>query len=173
MNISVDGDAPFKTHAHTLHTTYKHTTHHIHTLHTTHYIQHTAHTTSHAHTHTTLHTLHTTYTTPHCTLHCTLHTHTHTLHNTYTHVEPLWWLPVSWPRFEPENLREQVRSIASMLISRPKCILTDLPRVFTLVSCSTYSHLKMEVICFSETSVDFRRTTRYYIFSCLDVYICA
>jgi hypothetical protein len=39
----------------------------------------------------------------------------------------------------------------------------DLPPASTLVSCSTYSTLKMEVICSSETSVDFRRTTRRYV----------
>jgi hypothetical protein len=34
----------------------------------------------------------------------------------------------------------------------------------TLVSCSAYSStLKMEVICYSETSVDFQRTTQRYI----------
>jgi hypothetical protein len=34
----------------------------------------------------------------------------------------------------------------------------------TLVSCSAYSlTLKMEAICYSETSVDFQRTTRRYI----------
>jgi hypothetical protein len=39
-----------------------------------------------------------------------------------------------------------------------------LPPVFTLVSCSAYSStLKMEVICSSETLVDFLRTTRRYI----------
>jgi hypothetical protein len=35
---------------------------------------------------------------------------------------------------------------------------------FTLVSCLAYSStLKMEVTCFSETSVDFQRTTQLYI----------
>jgi hypothetical protein len=35
---------------------------------------------------------------------------------------------------------------------------------FTLVSCSAYSStLNMEAICYSETSVDFQRTTRRYI----------
>jgi hypothetical protein len=35
---------------------------------------------------------------------------------------------------------------------------------FTLVSCSAYSStLKMGATCFSETSVDFQRTTRHYI----------
>jgi hypothetical protein len=39
-----------------------------------------------------------------------------------------------------------------------------LPPAFTLVSCSAYSStLKMEAICFSETSVDFQRTTWRYI----------
>jgi hypothetical protein len=39
-----------------------------------------------------------------------------------------------------------------------------LPPAFTLVSCSAYSStLKMEVICSSETSVDFQQTTRHYI----------
>jgi hypothetical protein len=39
-----------------------------------------------------------------------------------------------------------------------------LPPAFTLVPCSAYfSTLKTEVICFSETSVDFQRTTRRYI----------
>jgi hypothetical protein len=34
---------------------------------------------------------------------------------------------------------------------------------FTLVSCSAYSTLKVEMICSSETSVHFQRTIRYYI----------
>jgi hypothetical protein len=35
---------------------------------------------------------------------------------------------------------------------------------FTLVSCLAYSStLKMEAICFSETSVDFQRNTQRYI----------
>jgi hypothetical protein len=39
-----------------------------------------------------------------------------------------------------------------------------LPPAFTLVSCSAYfSILKMEAICFFETSVDNQRTTRRYI----------
>jgi hypothetical protein len=39
-----------------------------------------------------------------------------------------------------------------------------LPAAFTLVSCLAYSStLKMEVTCFSETSVDFQRTTRRYM----------
>jgi hypothetical protein len=32
-----------------------------------------------------------------------------------------------------------------------------------LVSFSAYSNLKMEAMCFSETSIDFQRTTRRYI----------
>jgi hypothetical protein len=41
---------------------------------------------------------------------------------------------------------------------------SGLPPAFTLVSCSAYSStLKMEAIYFSETSVDFQRTTRRYI----------
>jgi hypothetical protein len=42
-------------------------------------------------------------------------------------------------------------------------IVTVVPAAFTLVSCSTYSTLKMEAIYFSETSVDFQRTTQRYI----------
>jgi hypothetical protein len=39
-----------------------------------------------------------------------------------------------------------------------------LPTAFTQVSCSTYSStLKMNAICSSETSVDFKRNTRRYI----------
>jgi hypothetical protein len=39
-----------------------------------------------------------------------------------------------------------------------------LPHPFTLVSCSAYfCTLKMEVICATKTSVDFRRTRRRYI----------
>jgi hypothetical protein len=39
-----------------------------------------------------------------------------------------------------------------------------LPPAFTLVSCSAYSStLKMEAVYYSETSVDFQRTTRRYI----------
>jgi hypothetical protein len=38
-----------------------------------------------------------------------------------------------------------------------------LPPAFTLVSCSAYSNLKMEAICFSETSVDIQWTARRYI----------
>jgi hypothetical protein len=34
---------------------------------------------------------------------------------------------------------------------------------FTLVSCSAYSTLKMEAVCFSETLVAFQRTTWRYI----------
>jgi hypothetical protein len=37
------------------------------------------------------------------------------------------------------------------------------PPAFTLVSCSAYSTLKMEVICSCEISVGFQRTTRRYI----------
>jgi hypothetical protein len=37
------------------------------------------------------------------------------------------------------------------------------PLAFTLVSCSAYSTLKMEVICSSEMSVGFQRTTGRYI----------
>jgi hypothetical protein len=41
-----------------------------------------------------------------------------------------------------------------------------LPQVFTLVSCSAYSStLKMDVTCFSETSVDFQRITQRYMLS--------
>jgi hypothetical protein len=38
-----------------------------------------------------------------------------------------------------------------------------LPHAFTLVPCSAHSILKMEVICSSETLVDFQRATRRYI----------
>jgi hypothetical protein len=39
-----------------------------------------------------------------------------------------------------------------------------LPAAFTLVFCPAYfSTLRMESICYSETSVDFQRTTRRYI----------
>jgi hypothetical protein len=38
-----------------------------------------------------------------------------------------------------------------------------LPPASTLVSCSTYMTLKMEVICSSETSVDIQQTTWRYI----------
>jgi hypothetical protein len=38
-----------------------------------------------------------------------------------------------------------------------------LPPAFTLVSSSTYSNLKMEDLCSSETSVDLQRTIRRYI----------
>jgi hypothetical protein len=39
-----------------------------------------------------------------------------------------------------------------------------LPSAFTLVFCSAYSStLKMEGMCSSETSADFKRTTRRYI----------
>jgi hypothetical protein len=41
-----------------------------------------------------------------------------------------------------------------------------LPPAFTLVSCSAYSALKMDVICSSETLVDFQRTTRRYVPEC-------
>jgi hypothetical protein len=42
--------------------------------------------------------------------------------------------------------------------------LLNLPPVFTLVSCSAYSSkLKMDGIYFSETSVDFQKTTPSYI----------
>jgi hypothetical protein len=37
------------------------------------------------------------------------------------------------------------------------------PPAFTLVSCSVYSTLKMEVLYSSETSVEFKRTTQRYI----------
>jgi hypothetical protein len=47
----------------------------------------------------------------------------------------------------------------STLKVKPK----DLSPAFELVSCSTYSTLKMEAICSSETSTDFQRTTRRYI----------
>jgi hypothetical protein len=43
--------------------------------------------------------------------------------------------------------------------ARCQCELR-LPRAFTLVSCTAYSIMKMEVICSSETSVDFWRATR-------------
>jgi hypothetical protein len=39
----------------------------------------------------------------------------------------------------------------------------SLPPALTLVSCSTYSTLKNEAICSSETSVEFQLTTRPYI----------
>jgi hypothetical protein len=48
---------------------------------------------------------------------------------------------------------------AKFLASR----LLSLPLAFTLVSCSAYSTLKMEVICSSKTSVEFQWTTRRYI----------
>jgi hypothetical protein len=55
------------------------------------------------------------------------------------------------PRSEEHRLHLQGRKIS-------------LPPAFTLVSCSAYSStLKIEAICFSETSVDFQRTTRQYI----------
>jgi hypothetical protein len=38
-----------------------------------------------------------------------------------------------------------------------------LPPAFTLVSCSTYSTLKMEALCSSETPADFQRTRGRYI----------
>jgi hypothetical protein len=38
-----------------------------------------------------------------------------------------------------------------------------LPPVFTQVSCSAYSIMKLEAIYSSETSIDFERTTRRYI----------
>jgi hypothetical protein len=38
-----------------------------------------------------------------------------------------------------------------------------LPPAFTLVSCLAYSILKKEMICSSETSVNFQRTTQRYI----------
>jgi hypothetical protein len=45
------------------------------------------------------------------------------------------------------------------------CSRALLPTAFRLVFCSAYSSaLKMEAICSSETSVDFQRTTRRYIF---------
>jgi hypothetical protein len=45
-----------------------------------------------------------------------------------------------------------------------RTIFLDITPAFALVSCSTYSStLKMEAICYSETSVDFRQTTRRYI----------
>jgi hypothetical protein len=46
----------------------------------------------------------------------------------------------------------------------PCSLLLCLPPAFMLVSCMAYSStLKIEVICSSETSVDFQRTTRRYI----------
>jgi hypothetical protein len=40
---------------------------------------------------------------------------------------------------------------------------TNFPPALTLISCSIYSTLKMEAIYSSETSVDFKVTTRGYI----------
>jgi hypothetical protein len=45
----------------------------------------------------------------------------------------------------------------------PASRLLCLPPAFTLISCSVYSALKKEAICFSETLVDFSRTTGRYI----------
>jgi uncharacterized membrane protein YhaH (DUF805 family) len=61
-------------------------------------------------------------------------------------------------RYIPENsLNFQGR------ISRARYHLGRFSSAFMLVSCSTYSTLKMEAICPSETSVNFQLTTRCYI----------
>jgi hypothetical protein len=49
-----------------------------------------------------------------------------------------------------------------------QCNIT-VPLYFTLVTCSDYSTLNMEAICFSETSVDSQRTTRRCI---LEYFFC-
>jgi hypothetical protein len=46
----------------------------------------------------------------------------------------------------------------------PASQLLGLPPAFTLISWSAYSTLKMEAICFFETSVEFQRTTGYYTY---------
>jgi hypothetical protein len=54
----------------------------------------------------------------------------------------------------------------SYFIYNPKFLASQLRGLlpaFMLVSCSAYLAQKMEVICSSETSVDFQRTTRRYI----------
>jgi hypothetical protein len=48
-------------------------------------------------------------------------------------------------------------------ISQATCQSESRCQAFTLVSWSTYATLKMEAICFSETSADFQRTTRRVI----------
>jgi hypothetical protein len=40
--------------------------------------------------------------------------------------------------------------------------ITPVPSAFTLVSCLTYSTLKIEAICSSETLVDFQQTAQRY-----------
>jgi hypothetical protein len=65
---------------------------------------------------------------------------------------------VSFSLYKPEKSTETVLQL-HMTLLRPY-----LSPVFTLVSFSAYClALKMEVICFSETSVDFQRTTQHYI----------
>jgi hypothetical protein len=49
--------------------------------------------------------------------------------------------------------------LASMAIKTGKHEFLGLPPAFSLVTCSAYSTLKMEAM-FSETSVNFQRTTR-------------
>jgi hypothetical protein len=54
----------------------------------------------------------------------------------------------------------------SCFLYNPKFLasqLLGLPAAFTLVSCLAYLTLKMEVICSSETLVDFQQTTWRYI----------
>jgi hypothetical protein len=52
---------------------------------------------------------------------------------------------------------------ASTIQTEMICFSERLPPTFTLISCSTYSTLKMEAVCSSETSVDFQRSTRRYV----------
>jgi hypothetical protein len=66
-------------------------------------------------------------------------------------------LNVSWSFGGTYRLHIPVR------VSRTKYYRDSIPPAFTLVSCSTYSTLKMEGICSSETLVDFQRTMRPHI----------
>jgi hypothetical protein len=67
---------------------------------------------------------------------------------------------INWRFGEICRLHRQSRRISQAIKQRESLFAT----CFTLVSCLSYSStLKMEVTCSSETSVDFRRTTRRYI----------
>jgi hypothetical protein len=55
-------------------------------------------------------------------------------------------------------------SCSPLKVSQRETMWQAEPPAFTLVSCSAYSSpLKMEAICSSETSVEFKRTTRPYV----------